>query len=224
MTFYLLAVVVALTTIFGLAHSQTAREKLRLQNFYTWSVATIQEQLESIDSNEARRNAEDGEVIQVLQITVDQLEIPQPKEVEASGSVEEIQGIRVGGQRFDEPQTLSPETPNPQPQHQPTPKPSGIPRSTTIKRSSGAKDNVLAAINASLQKLTTAANSGRINGAQLYNILLQETMRHDEVVNGANSSADTATIQEIDENAEVSEKPRMYFGESPLEYVPHQTE
>lgn len=82
-------------------------------------------------------------------------------------------------------------------------------------------EKMVQAINASLQKLSNAASSGRINGGKLYDIILREMQSRDgeqqQAPTDQAATATTATLVEV----KVEKPPdRMYFGQAPLEYVP----
>ena len=78
-----------------------------------------------------------------------------------------------------------------------------------------------------MQKLSAAATSGKINGSQLYEILLRETMLHERVLAESQNKneQEAAVIEEIKEDDKEpinsDDKKMMYFGESPIEYTPH---
>ncbi|XP_023316315.1 uncharacterized protein LOC106658882 isoform X2 [Trichogramma pretiosum] len=101
-------------------------------------------------------------------------------------------------------------------------------------------DVIFAALHNSLQKLMFAANSGQVNGVQLYEILLRETSLHERAIAEIqkaqrstsktpsqnfvvqNGSSDSGFKNDADlQNEPVKGEPKMYFGQSPLEYVPH---
>ncbi|KAL7289034.1 hypothetical protein TKK_0016989 [Trichogramma kaykai] len=101
-------------------------------------------------------------------------------------------------------------------------------------------DVIFAALHNSLQKLMFAANSGQVNGVQLYEILLRETSLHERAIAEIqkaqrstsktpsqnfvvqNGSSDSSFKNDADlQNEPVKGEPKMYFGQSPLEYVPH---
>lgn len=114
--------------------------------------------------------------------------------------------------------------------------------SSSINRSeaqpSESRDSVLSAINASLKRLSSVATSGRLNGAQLYQILLRETMLHeknavaadskprqldDAEFSDSGSTSNTVVIEAVSDNDNAAEtKAQMYFGETPMDYNPTQ--
>ncbi|KAJ8683204.1 hypothetical protein QAD02_018996 [Eretmocerus hayati] len=261
MIFYLLVLAVALTSIFGLVHSQTARDNLHLQRFFEWSVATLEQQFRAYDLSgllQARNNHAILENVEIPQ-NESSREEPEIEEIQTTESVEEIEGIRLSVDEDNIEARIEDQEDH---------------------------DRVLAAITDSLRKLSAAASSGRINGAQLYGALLREALIHqeDRARNNLDSCSDSPVICELPPDTIIAsasqaasrqlpqdrlllqqqqqqqqgsgsntscptssaggthtksripklaqppgsppspatDKPKMYFGEEPLEYVPHQ--
>jgi hypothetical protein len=95
-------------------------------------------------------------------------------------------------------------------------------------------EEVFEAINVSLKKLSTSANNVKENGTQLYKLLFQEMyLHHKAMLNQNNDNKTVSTdgpsneavneVKKVESGANAKiEKSKMYFGESPLDYVSHQ--
>ncbi|XP_058808408.1 uncharacterized protein LOC131674002 [Phymastichus coffea] len=216
MFFYFLGLVLALVTIFGIVHLQPANEYLHLQNFCVWSSSTVRRQLQKYNLFGFQENNDGAnDIVNVIEISLTQVEVPEYENASAlEEPIEEIQNIKLGDERVVEGANAIPNLSTLEAQAQP----------------SRSRDSVLSAINASLRRLSSVANSGRINGAQLYQILLRETLMHEQSARAEDTdlsstpSNNTVTLEAVTEDENNIDKPKvkMYFGDAPMEYVPHQ--
>ncbi|XP_011497677.1 PREDICTED: uncharacterized protein LOC105362050 [Ceratosolen solmsi marchali] len=220
MFFSLLVFAVVLTTIFGLLHSQTAREKLYLQTFYIRSSEIGKSFLQFIGLLSEQRNTNVIELCNVLE-TIEP-EVSNLERIISSESIQNLNNIKV--EETEEPnESTSDSVENQQDDDD----------CKTKQMITNNHEEVFEAINASLKRLSTSANSVKVNGTQLYNLLLQEMYLHHKAMTDVNNVETTSVqgpcneaiieVKEVETQlGSTNQKPRMYFGESPLDYVPHQ--